>query len=114
MTRGYLLLMGGKRLYASDQDKLRAYKAFNNVVQGSVAEIVKKAMIAIRDTLPVLLTSQVHDSIEKEVELTDRTSLPAVKRIMEGVVPSKYMQRVSPPIAMAVDTERLDGRKEAT
>jgi len=113
MTRGYLLLMGGKRLYASDQDKLRAYKAFNNVVQGSVAEIVKKAMIAIRDTLPVLLTSQVHDSIEKEVELTDRTSLPAVKRIMEGVIPSKYMQRVSPPIAMAVDTERLDGKKEA-
>lgn len=99
--RGYLTLISGKRLYATKEDlDFRAYKAFNQLIQGSVAEIIKEAMLTL-DSLRIPINNQVHDSLEFDPEVDVRE----VKRIMQGVVPDSIQSRTNPRIVMQVDAE---------
>lgn len=100
-SRGYVTLISGKRLYATKEDlEFRAYKAFNQLIQGSVAEIIKEAMLAL-DSMGIEINNQIHDSLEFDPDV-DKAE---VLRIMQGVVPDSIQSRTNPRIVMQVDAE---------
>lgn len=110
IKRGYLTLSHGKRLYASDDDrKRRPYKAFNQLVQGSVAAVIQRAMLTIERELPELRqVLQVHDDIKAVFQNVtrneERTELAReMVRIMQEAAPAEVLQRTKPPIEMKVD-----------
>ena len=106
--RGFLKLLGGKRSYASKSDLERSYKAFNALIQGSVAELIKKAMVQIRKECPeATLVSQVHDSVWIEVPAGRRDIVDSAARIMRDAVPAYVRELTDPQIDMAVDAERI-------
>ena len=114
VDRGYLVLMSGKRLYASADDKARRpYKAFNQLIQGAVAETVKRAMIQIHD-LPVLIANQVHDSIEIAVAHGDLDSIEQAVAIMrDRSFDTKIQQGCVPFVPLTVDTVQYSGKLAA-
>jgi DNA polymerase I-like protein with 3'-5' exonuclease and polymerase domains len=106
--RGYLILLGGKRLYASESDMQRSYKAFNQLIQGSVAELIKKTAIAIRRKHPeVRLLNQVHDSLWLEVPKDRMDIVHSIEEIMRTSIPAYVQELTDPQIPMAVDSERI-------
>lgn len=107
-ARGYLKVMGGKRVYASKTDLQRAYKAFNYLIQPSVAELVKKAMIAMKRAIPeIILVSQKHDSIAFEVPDDSKleSRIQQARTIMEDSYPDYMRHMTDPPILMRADLE---------
>jgi len=107
--RGYLKLWSGrKRWRALDEGK---YKAFNQLQQGNVAELVKDAMLSIdgylEDTGYGRVLLQIHDSIEFELSLEHKQeAMDAIGRIMVDAAPDHICARTSPPIVFAVDWEK--------
>ena len=100
-SRGYLQLLSGKRIYATQSDLLRGYKAFNNIVQGGVGELVKEAMLRL-DAAGIPIIGQVHDSIEFPLGVdTDY-----VREVMESVFPEHLSTRTRPPIFMKADIDQ--------
>lgn len=98
---GYLKLMLGKRLYATKEDlELRPYKAFNQLIQGSVSEMVQRAMMTL-DAAGVEIIGQVHDSIE----CAEGTDPEIVRAAMISAFPAEMSERTSPAIFMAADIE---------
>lgn len=107
-TVGYVVLAHGKRLWASPEDlETRIYKAFNQVVQGSVSEIIKRAMLDIDRELPeAKIVAQVHDDIKTEVPVElEESYLQRIREIMESSTPERILTRTSPRIYMKVDLE---------
>ena len=110
INRGYLVVLGGKRLYASKSDLERSYKAFNYLIQPSVAELVKKSMIKIWQTFPeneVLIVNQKHDSVFFEIRDDDQfeTRCSRIQSIMEDAYPEDLSNRTDPPILMKAERE---------
>lgn len=64
--RGWVQLVSGRRIYFQPWEH-RFYKAFNNVIQGNVAEAMKDIMIWIERHYPGILLLQIHDSVVLEV-----------------------------------------------
>ena len=88
---GYLTLWSGRRRHFADPE-MDAHKAFNSVVQGGAAEIVKRSIIRLDDeglnNKECRLLLQVHDSVVAEIEEgKEETYLPEIKRVMEDVKP---------------------------
>jgi len=109
-TNGYITLLTGKRLYATPEDlQYRPYKAFNQLIQGGVAEIIKEAMFNLERS-GYKIINQVHDSLEFEPPV----DMGEIKRTMRGVIPEKIKCRTEPIIEMAVDLdiirEEIDDR----
>jgi DNA polymerase-1 len=78
------------------------YKAFNQKVQMSVAEIIKEAMLAVEDIFPGMLRLQIHDSLVLNIPNSWRTHTGSniayeVAEIMEEVVPEQFTERVAFP-----------------
>jgi DNA polymerase I-like protein with 3'-5' exonuclease and polymerase domains len=63
--QGYVRLYNGRQRWFSDYEP--SHKAFNQIVQGSLAEIMKTAMIDIDRLYPGELLLQIHDSVVLEV-----------------------------------------------
>lgn len=109
---GFIILAHGKRLWASPDDiERRPYKAFNQLVQGSIAEIIKEAMLAIRDNYHrkmVDVVNQVHDSLYLHIKASGKTSeelaqtIADVLILMQRSAPEKVMTRTNPPITLNV------------
>jgi DNA polymerase I-like protein with 3'-5' exonuclease and polymerase domains len=105
-TKKRLKVLGGKFSYASNSDLERSYKAFNALVQGSVAELMKKAMISIGEELiQVTLVCQIHDSIIMEIPDDGDFDLTVSKaeQIMAGAIPAWLSERTDPPIRLETD-----------
>jgi len=64
-TQGYVRLITGRTRPFSDWEPV--HKAFNQVIQGSVAEVMKLAMIEFDQTYPGMLLLQIHDSLVAEI-----------------------------------------------
>lgn len=84
--RGYISMWTGRRRHLSRRE---GYKAFNSLLQGGAAELVKSVMLALDevidwDTCRLLL--QVHDSCVFEIAKgTEDKWLPLIKQVMENV-----------------------------
>lgn len=85
-TRGYITLWSGRRCHFNHKDS-DPKDAFNRLLQGSVACMVRRAMLRIDEEVPntdARMLLQVHDSLLLEVkEGMEREVIPHVKRIME-------------------------------
>lgn len=85
-ARGYALLWTGRRRHF--EDGRGAHKAFNAVIQGGAAELVKRTMLLLDrvldwDECKMLL--QVHDSVVFEIRNgTEALWLPLIKVLMES------------------------------
>ena len=95
--RGYVETVFGRRLYLQDiqarQAARRQYaerSAINAPMQGSAADIIKKAMLAVdawlaREGIAARLTMQVHDELVLEVQEQARTGVMAeLPRLMSA------------------------------
>lgn len=63
--KGFVRLYNGRERWFSDYEP--SHKAFNQIVQGSLAEIMKDIMIDVDRTWPDELLLQIHDSILLEI-----------------------------------------------
>ncbi len=97
---GYVSTQGGRKRYLPDllsQNKnkrdLAERMAFNTPIQGTAAELIKKAMLDIeaktdKDKLPLSMILQVHDELVFEVPKTQAEEMAkVVKSIMEKAMP---------------------------
>jgi DNA polymerase I-like protein with 3'-5' exonuclease and polymerase domains len=111
ISRGYVVLAWGKRAYASPLEKsTQAYSAFNRVIQGSIAEIVKRAMLHIDRTLPeVKLYGQIHDSLLVGIPKGRPDLLERVKDAMRNAAPQEIMELVDPTMVLDVDATLKGG-----
>lgn len=62
---GYIRLLNGRRRYFREDEEM--HKAFNQVIQGTVAILVGQWMIAIEKEWPGIMLLQVHDSVVLEI-----------------------------------------------
>lgn len=98
-TRGYVFNQYGRRYYFDDRNF--AYKAPNHLIQGTCADIMKKAMIECEDYLEAYeskMILSIHDELIFEVKHGEEEVILKLKDIMERV----YQPRRLP---MAVDAE---------
>jgi DNA polymerase I-like protein with 3'-5' exonuclease and polymerase domains len=110
VTRGYLVNLSGKRVYASKEDLKHAYKAFDYLVQSSVAELIKRSMLGIKAQVPdVRLVNQVHDDIWTEVPDDERFEerITKMRQIMVDAYPETMREMTRPEIAMKADVDVL-------
>ncbi|MGP4123899.1 MAG: DNA polymerase I [Sodalis sp. (in: enterobacteria)] len=95
--QGYVATLDGRRLYLPDihsrngiRKKVAERAAINAPMQGTAADIIKRAMIAIDDWLqqeapPVRMVMQVHDELVFEVQQNAVESAKVrIKALMEG------------------------------
>jgi len=106
--RGYITMWNGRRHYKSPNDG--SYKAFNQVMQGDVAELVKDAMLSVDARFADMgvgnIVLQIHDSIEVEVQTDAVEDVKAMMRKeMVAAAPLHIMNRTEPPITMDVGFE---------
>jgi DNA polymerase-1 len=84
--RGYISLWTGRRRHL---DKRDGYKAFNSLLQGGAAELVKSVMLALDEVIDWVecrMLLQVHDSVVFEIAIgREDYWLPIIRRVMENV-----------------------------
>lgn len=88
-SQRYLQLWTGRRRHFVDPEK-EAHKAFNSVIQGGAAEIVKRSMLRAMEELDdddkCRMLLQVHDSIVFEVkEEYEEEYRKKIKEVMEAI-----------------------------
>jgi DNA polymerase-1 len=97
---GYIELPFGRHLYIDDN---HSYKAFNYLIQGGAADVIKKAMVDVGEALEHHYSNmllQIHDELVVEIHKTERDMIPEVARLMTettGLCP------------LDVDVEEWDG-----
>jgi len=119
VKRGFIRTLAGRhchlKKYNGKPDKRSAYKGFNKLIQGSAADMMKKALVmldehGLLDVFPLYLT--VHDEIDfgipKNVEAIRR--LPEIQNVMEHTFPLSVPIRVDPEIGH--DWGHVSGRRE--
>ena len=81
-AKGWIRYWSGRRRHMKHQWEM--HKAFNSLIQGGAAEIMKDTMLRLsKQDLPIKVVGQVHDSLWIEVP-SDQPSLHAkIKEIME-------------------------------
>jgi DNA polymerase-1 len=107
-AQGYVETIFGRRLWTPDIDARNPQRrqaaeraAINAPMQGSAADIIKKAMIAVdgwlqNESIPALLVMQVHDELVLEVDEG------ALDRVTEGVV-ARMMGAAQLAVPLVVD-----------
>lgn len=99
--RGYVLNPFGRRTYI---ERGYEYKALNALIQGTAADVTKRAMLACHNLLKdynskVVLC--VHDELVIELKIGEEHLIPMLKKTMIGAYPYKY-------ITLDVDVEYSD------
>ena len=115
-SRGYLVLAGGRRLYATPDDlAFKSYKAYNQLIQGGVAGILAAATIKVYKA-GLKIVNQVHDQIDVEVAPEDDADAVAhfMQETMRGAVPVELLGSTNPPIMLEADCEIKRRESERT
>ncbi len=89
-SRGYVKMWTGRRRHFENPQE-EAHKAFNSIIQGGAAEIVKRTMLRLSDTVDgdeCRMLLQVHDSVVFEIR-KDKVDhyKEKIKEVMEAVEP---------------------------
>jgi len=96
-------------LYKGPNKRAYTYKAFNSVIQGSSADIIKKAMVdlwesGIFNDIPVPHLT-VHDELDFSIPIgKEKQYLPEIKHMMENAV------KLTVPLHVSIDTGNSWGR----
>jgi DNA polymerase-1 len=120
--KGYVETIFGRRIHypeiRSSNPSVRAFNeraSINAPIQGSAADIIRRAMIRMEDALAAEKLSarmllQVHDELIFEVaEEEVAATLPVIKRVMEG----SAMPAVALKVPLQVDARAADNWDEA-
>ena len=114
-ARGYIKTLAGRHCHLQNNNKRYAYKGFNKLIQGSAADMMKKALVmldeaGLLDIFPLYLT--IHDEIDFGVPMTVEAinKLKEVQRIMENTFSLSVPIRVDPEIG--TDWGHVKGRKK--
>lgn len=102
-ANGYVKLWTGRRRHF--REVWEYHKAFNSVIQGGSAEIMKDTMLKLfklSDSRPWRMVLQVHDSLWFEIPENDQDSLDEIKSIMEW--PTQKF-----PVPFPVDLKMIRG-----
>lgn len=107
--QGYVTLINGKNRWFESHERV-ATCAMSSVIQGSLAEVMKKAMREVDGTHPGILINQVHDSVWVEVDDSPEGERLAweVAGIVQEVFESAFDVRDRPRMKFPVTPERLD------
>lgn len=98
---GWVRLIDGQVRYFSDYEPV--HKAFNAVIQNSVAVAIEKAMIEVDNKYPGTLLLQIHDSLVLELPLADASAIVAdVRSIL-----IKHFERLFKPVPFEADVKRF-------
>lgn len=102
---GYIELWSGRRRHLENPRK-EGYKAFNSLIQGGGADIVKNVMNRIARELPeVRMILQVHDSLWFELPTANREYYArAIREIMENPLDEKLS------VVFKVDAKQVGGK----
>lgn len=106
---GYVPLVYGHKRWFGPNDEF--YKAFNQHVQGSLAELMERIMLQIEEILPGSLRLQIHDSVVLELS-DDSKVLEEQKReisaIVQKAVPKEmqYAESNDCSVPLLVDFEK--------
>ncbi|MBX3582372.1 MAG: DNA polymerase I [Rhizobiaceae bacterium] len=120
--KGYVETIFGRRIHypeiRSSNPSVRSFNeraSINAPIQGSAADIIRRAMIRMEDALAAEKLSarmllQVHDELIFEVSEDEVTAtLPVIKRVMEG----SAMPAVALKVPLQVDARAADNWDEA-
>jgi DNA polymerase I-like protein with 3'-5' exonuclease and polymerase domains len=119
VKRGYIKTLAGRHCHLSSYngrtDTRSAYKGFNKLIQGSAADMTKKAVVMLdeRGLLEVFpLYLLVHDEIDFGILKTAAAirRLPEIQEIMEHTFPLSVPIRVDPEIGN--DWGHVTGQKK--
>ena len=119
VNRGYIKTLAGRhchlKKYNGNPDKRSAYKGFNKLIQGSAADMTKKAVVmlderGLLDVFPLYLI--VHDEIDYGIPKTAEAiqRLPEIQEVMENTFLIAVPIRVDPEVGP--DWGHVKGRKE--
>lgn len=100
------LISGRKRWFGPFEEH---YKAFNQLVQGSLAEVMQTIMLRVERDLPGRLRLQIHDSIILPLPRDPVLREPLVSHVKEIVltsVPAYVQAYLRPSIPLECDVER--------
>lgn len=103
--QGYVRLHTGRPRWFGPEEE--AYKGFNQLVQGGVAEIMKEAMVNLERERPGCLRLQVHDSLVLSVPdgPEGEDLLRRADHWLCTALPERLHQQVSPAIPFITDTK---------
>jgi DNA polymerase-1 len=90
-ARGYVYNWAGRRYFC---EREHAYKMPNRVIQGGGADIMKRSMVLLDSLLKPYKTHMVltvHDELDFYLHEREHHLVPEIKKIMEGVYPSKHL-----------------------
>ena len=115
VKRGYIRTIAGRHCHLQGGNKRDAYKGFNKLIQGSAADMTKKAMVdlddkGLLDVFSIYLT--VHDELIFGVPMTAQAirRLPELQSVMENTFPLAIPIRVDPEIG--TDWGHVKGRRK--
>lgn len=105
--RGFIKTLAGRHCHLSSYngrvDTRSAYKGFNKLIQGSAADMLKKAVVTLDErglldifSLLLLVHDEVDFNIPKRVEAINR--LPEIQEVMEHTFPIAVPIRVDPEV----------------
>ena len=107
---GFINLYTGRKIHFDKQDN-RLYRAFNQEVQGGLAEIMRTFMLAMDKEFPGRIIGQIHDSLILEfdrddvsVEMIEEVKATAI-RILNESLPENVKSLTTPEIPMILDCE---------
>lgn len=103
--QGYIELWSGRRRHIANPRKY-SYKAFNSLIQGGGADLVKTVMNRIAEEMPELrMVLQVHDSLWFEIPTAQREYYhKRIKEIMENPLDDKLA------VLFKVDGKQVGGK----
>jgi DNA polymerase I-like protein with 3'-5' exonuclease and polymerase domains len=92
-ARGFVTLVGGRRRWFDSYERqFKVQKAFNQIIQGSVAEAMKRIKVEVEVAYPGILLNEIHDSLMLEVPAGDegRAQVTLVEGMMLTVLEDMF------------------------
>lgn len=104
---GYVLMHDGRRRYFARDDAF--YKAFNQRVQGGVAEIMQPLMLETERLYPGALALQIHDAIILQApkdEVARNKMFDTLRQVAIECVPEEVRNMTNPVIPFILEEKR--------
>lgn len=107
---GFINLFTGRQIHFSKSDE-RLYRAFNQEIQGGIAELMREFMGRIETHFPGTMIGQIHDSVVLEFPKAEvsRHMIEEVKTIaareIKTCIPEKAYALTTPVIPMLLEAE---------
>lgn len=111
-AHGFINLYTGRRIFFDPNDQ-RLYRAFNQEVQGGIAELMREYMLRLDRAFPTWTIGQIHDSIILNIhrDIVTRDLIEDIKatslRILQETLPESVYRLTTPVIPLKLDFEPL-------